>query len=62
MEFCYKFDSVYNKIKVQISSMDSMFRLLCEFVIISKYDEMNCKFVFGVFYNVLRGADSGCMK
>jgi hypothetical protein len=39
-----------------------MFKLLCEFVVVSKYDEMNCNFFFGVFYNVLWGANSGYMK
>jgi hypothetical protein len=37
-------------------------QLLCEFVILSKYDEMNCNFVYGFFYNVLWGVDSGYMK
>ncbi len=26
--------------------------LVCEFVIVSNYDEMNCNLVFGVCYNV----------
>jgi len=26
-----------------------MFRLLCEFVMVLEYDEMNCNFVFGFF-------------
>jgi len=26
--------------------------LLCEFLVVLNYDEMNCNFVFGVFYNV----------
>jgi hypothetical protein len=26
-----------------------MFILLCEFFVVSEYDEMNCNFVFGVF-------------
>jgi hypothetical protein len=29
-----------------------MFILLCEFYIISKYDEMNCNLFFGSFFNV----------
>jgi hypothetical protein len=26
--------------------------LLCEFFVVSYYDEMNCNIVYGVFYNV----------
>jgi hypothetical protein len=33
--------------------MNSIFILLCEFFVISYYDEMNCNIVFGVSYNVL---------
>ncbi len=32
--------------------MNVMFILLCELFITLTYDEMNCDFVFGVFYNV----------
>jgi hypothetical protein len=32
--------------------MSSMFILLCEFFVVSKYDEMNYNLVFGVIYNV----------
>ncbi len=39
-----------------------MFMLLCELFIASTYDEMNCDFFFGVFYNVFLTADSGWMK
>jgi hypothetical protein len=39
-----------------------MFILLCEFSIVSEYDEMNCNIVSGVFYNVFWGVDSGYMK
>jgi hypothetical protein len=39
-----------------------MFRLLCEFAIVSEYDEMNCSFVFGIFYNVFWSVDVGYMK
>jgi hypothetical protein len=39
-----------------------MFRLLCEFVVVLEYDEMNCNFVSGVFYNVFWGADFDYMK
>jgi len=39
-----------------------MFKLLCEFAIVSKYDELNCNFVSRVFYNVLWGVDSNYMK
>jgi hypothetical protein len=39
-----------------------MFKFLCEFAIIWKYDEMNCKFFFRVFYNVFWGVDSGYMN
>jgi hypothetical protein len=39
-----------------------MFKLMCEFVVVSEYDEINYNYVFGVFYNVLWGADSGSMK
>jgi hypothetical protein len=39
-----------------------MFILLCEFSIVSKYDEMNYNFVFGLFYNVFWSVDSGYMK
>jgi hypothetical protein len=39
-----------------------MLKLLCEFAVVSEYDEMNCNFVFGVFYNVVWGADFGYMK
>jgi hypothetical protein len=42
--------------------MISMFILLCENFVISKYDEMNCNIVFGVFYNVLWSANFGYMK
>jgi hypothetical protein len=42
--------------------MVSMFKLLCEFAIVSKYDEMNCNYFFGVFYNVFKGVDYGYMK
>jgi hypothetical protein len=37
-------------------------RLLCEFFVVSNYDEMNCNIVFGVFYNVFSSADSGYMQ
>ncbi len=30
-----------------------MFIILCDFFVVSKFDEINCKLVFGVFYNVL---------
>ncbi len=30
-----------------------MFRLLCEFVVVLEYDEMDCNFVFVIVYNVL---------
>jgi hypothetical protein len=39
-----------------------MFRLLCEFVVVLEYDEMNCNFVYGVFYNAFWGANFGYMK
>jgi len=42
--------------------MTSMFILLCKFYVISKYDEMNCNIVFGIFYNVLWSAYFGYMK
>ncbi len=42
--------------------MVSMFKLLCKFVVVSEYDEMNYNFVYGVFYNVLGGVYSGYMK
>jgi hypothetical protein len=29
-----------------------MFIILCEFLIVSKFDEINCNIIFGVFYNV----------
>jgi hypothetical protein len=36
--------------------------LLCEFSIISKYDEMNCNIVFGVFFNVYWNENSNYIK
>jgi hypothetical protein len=39
-----------------------MFKLLCEFVVVLEYDEMNLNFVFGVVYNVLWSVDFGSMK
>ncbi len=36
--------------------------LLCEFSIVSDYDEMNCIIVFGVFYNVFWNVDFGYMQ
>jgi hypothetical protein len=30
----------------------SMFKLLCEFVVVLEYDEMNCNFISRIFYNV----------
>jgi hypothetical protein len=43
--------------------VNSMFILLYELFVVSKYDEMDCDFAFGVvFYNVFWSADSGYMK
>jgi hypothetical protein len=42
--------------------MNSMFISLCEFSIISEYDEMTCIIIFGVFYNVFWSVDFGYMK
>jgi hypothetical protein len=54
MEFYCNFEAIFNKIKkVQTYVVISMFRLLCEFVVVSKYDEMNCNFVFGFFGIIL---------
>jgi hypothetical protein len=39
-----------------------MFISLCEFSILSKYDEMNCNLISKVLYNVFWSVDSGCMK
>jgi hypothetical protein len=39
-----------------------MSKLLCEFVVVLEYDEMNCNFVYGVLYNVFWGVDFGYMK
>jgi hypothetical protein len=39
-----------------------MFRLLCEFAVVSKYDEMKCNFGSGVFYNVFWSAHFGYME
>jgi len=39
-----------------------MFILLCEFSVISKYDEMNCNVASRVFYNVFLSVDSSYMK
>jgi hypothetical protein len=39
-----------------------MFILLCEFFVVLKYDEMNCNFVSGIFYDVLWSVDFGYMK
>ncbi len=39
-----------------------MFILLCEFFIISKYDEMNYNLASRVFYNVFLSVDSSYMK
>jgi hypothetical protein len=39
-----------------------MFVLLCEFSLVSKYDEMNCNIVSGVFYNIFWSVDFGYMK
>jgi hypothetical protein len=47
MEFCCNVDVIFSKTGI------SMFKLLCEFVVISKYDEMNCNFDFGFFCIVL---------
>jgi hypothetical protein len=40
---------------------ESYVHLLCEFSVISNYDEMNCNIVFGVFFNVFRNVDFGYM-
>jgi len=37
--------------KTQTSTMNFMFILLCELFIVSKYDEINCDFVFGVVFD-----------
>jgi hypothetical protein len=39
-----------------------MFIFLCEFFIVSKYNEMNCNIVYDFFYNVLWNAYFGYMK
>jgi hypothetical protein len=39
-----------------------MFILLCELFVVTNYDEMNCDFVFGFFYNVLQKTYSSYMK
>jgi hypothetical protein len=39
-----------------------MFILLCEFSVVSKYDEMNCNVVVGVFYNVFWNIGFDYMK
>ncbi len=31
-------------------NIDSMYILLCEFFVVSKYDEMNCNFISRVFF------------
>jgi hypothetical protein len=38
-----------------------MFILLCELFVVLKYGEMNCNFVYGVFYNVLWNVNSSYM-
>ncbi len=47
MELCCNFGLVFNNTKTFV--VISMFILLCEFSKASKYDEMNCDIVFGVF-------------
>jgi hypothetical protein len=42
--------------------MNFVFISLCEFSIVSEYDEMNCNVVSGVFYNVFWSAYSNYMK
>ncbi len=49
----YKNINFYNEFYVQI---------LCEFSMVLNYDEMNCKIVSGVFYNVLWSVDFGYMQ
>jgi hypothetical protein len=50
MEFCCNSNLFFSKIKkYRLLQMVSMFRLLCEFVIVSEYDEMNCNFFFWSF-------------
>ncbi len=34
---------------------------LCEFFVVSDYDEMNNNLIYGFFYNVFWSADSGYM-
>jgi len=41
--------------------MNSMFIFLCEFSVALDYDEMNCNFVSGVFYNVFWSAEFSYM-
>jgi hypothetical protein len=36
--------------------------LLCDFFVVSEYDEMNCDLVSGVFYNVFWSANFGYMQ
>jgi hypothetical protein len=43
--------------------MSFMFILLCKLLVVSKYDEMNCDFVSGVFFlNVFLNANFDYMK
>ncbi len=54
---------VFNNIKKhKLLKRNSMFILLCEFFIISKYDEMNYNLASRVFYNVFLSVDSSYMK
>jgi hypothetical protein len=39
--------------------MNSKFVLLCGLFVVLEYDEMNCDFVFWVFYNVFWSANFG---
>jgi hypothetical protein len=39
-----------------------MFKLLCEFFVVSEYDEINCDIVYEVFLHVFWSANSGYME
>jgi hypothetical protein len=49
---------MFSVIQISINFYSEFYvHLLCEFFVISNYDEMNCNFVFKVFYNVLWSAN-----
>jgi hypothetical protein len=53
---------VFNNVERHKLYSEFYVHILCEFFIVSYYDEMNCNLVSGVFYNVFWSDDFGYMQ